>query len=167
MLRKQTLQQGRALVISEPNNVELKEVSLPDLKEGEVLIRVKYCCICSSDLRILEGTILDQKYPIVPGHEWSGEVIKATTKYERLVGKRVVANTLQPCLECPSCRKGMHNLCQNLSEIGFTLNGAWADYLIVQGRNIVVLPDNISLKDASFTEILVVFLLFLYARARS
>lgn len=137
-----------------PGNVIVKEVSRPNIKEDEVLIKVHYAGICGTDLHIL----LDDSYPIHPpvtlGHELSGEIAEIGKKVSGFqIGDRVVSETYYyTCQTCNYCRTGRKNLCEERLSIGSGVNGAMAEYVAVPAENIHRIPENISFREASMTE---------------
>jgi 2-desacetyl-2-hydroxyethyl bacteriochlorophyllide A dehydrogenase len=122
--------------------LELKEI--PDPKPGpkDVIIKVKACGICGSDIHFYEtdkdGYILYPgltKFPVVIGHEFSGEIVEVGKEVKDLkVGDMVTAEEMIWCGECIPCRNGYPNQCKNLEEIGFTINGAMAEYIVVGAK---------------------------------
>jgi 2-desacetyl-2-hydroxyethyl bacteriochlorophyllide A dehydrogenase len=119
----------------------------------QVLVRVRYSACCATDFDVIDGTMPDQaRYPIVLGHEWSGEVVEAPPGFEHLVGRPVVADNLVTCRACAACLGGRPNLCVRMDELGFSLDGAHADYLVTLARSVRVLPPGVSLRAAALTE---------------
>jgi 2-desacetyl-2-hydroxyethyl bacteriochlorophyllide A dehydrogenase len=122
--------------------LELKEI--PDPKPGpkDVIIKVKACGICGSDIHFYEtdkdGYILYPgltKFPVVIGHEFSGEIVEVGKEVKDLkVGDIVTAEEMIWCGECIPCRNGYPNQCKNLEEIGFTINGAMAEYIVIGAK---------------------------------
>jgi len=122
--------------------LELKEI--PDPKPGpkDVIIKVKACGICGSDIHFYEtdkdGYILYPgltKFPVVIGHEFSGEIVEVGKEVKDLkVGDMVTAEEMIWCGECIPCRNGYPNQCKNLEEIGFTINGAMAEYIVIGAK---------------------------------
>jgi L-iditol 2-dehydrogenase len=112
-------------------------------KDGEVLVRVKAAGICGSDIpRIYKtGTY---SYPLIPGHEFSGEVVDT--------GKRVGVFPLIPCGHCTPCKKRKYEMCRNYSYIGSRRNGAFAEYVAVPEDNLVELSGSISFEEAAMLE---------------
>jgi 2-desacetyl-2-hydroxyethyl bacteriochlorophyllide A dehydrogenase len=119
----------------------------------QVLVRVRYSACCATDFDLIDGTMPDQaRYPIVLGHEWSGEVVEAPAGLESLVGQPIVADNLVTCGQCPACLAGRPNLCARMDELGFSLDGAHADYLVTLAQGVRVLPRGVSLRAAALTE---------------
>ena len=149
----------KSFVVESPKLYGIIEKEIPQPTEEQVLIRVKSCSICASDFEVLYGLNEEEVvYPITPGHVWSGDVVAAGRKYKKFVGKRVTGNNLIPCKRCGPCRIGRFEICKNKKELGFSLDGAYAEFIILPGENVVVLPDNVGYETASLTEPLAVSL---------
>jgi len=148
----------KALVITGVSKVELQELEIPKYKDDEVLIKVKYCGICGSDLpRALDGGV--HSFPIVVGHEFSGQIVEVGADVEKIkVGDRVTAGALLPCGKCEACQQGRPAMCTNYGFIGSRQNGAMAEYVAVKAQNIVKLPDEVDYKDGAMIEPLTVAL---------
>ncbi|MCX7747694.1 MAG: alcohol dehydrogenase catalytic domain-containing protein [Clostridia bacterium] len=146
----------KALYVLGPNQLKFCETEEPAFNEEQVLIKVQYSMMCSSDVKLIRGDFHGLKLPLIPGHEWSGVVAKAPEKYQYLVGKKVVVDILFPCQQCEQCRKSRRNLCENMNEIGVNLNGGYAEYVVADVKNVIPIPDSISLKDACLIEPLAV-----------
>ncbi len=143
----------RGVLLRGPHQMGLEEMARPIPRSDQVLVRVRYSACCATDFDLIDGTMPDQaKYPIILGHEWSGEVIEAPPGYSALVGKQVVADNLVTCGLCPACVAGRPNLCRKMDELGFSLNGSHAEYLVTLARSVRVLPPGLSLKAAALAE---------------
>jgi 2-desacetyl-2-hydroxyethyl bacteriochlorophyllide A dehydrogenase len=143
----------RAVVVSGPRRMALERRPRPVPRADQVLVRVRYSACCATDFDVIDGTMPDQaKYPIVLGHEWSGEVVEAKAEFGSLVGQPVVADNLVTCGRCPACLGGRPNLCPRMDELGFSLDGAHADYLVTLARGVRVLPPGVALKAAALAE---------------
>src|SRR6266496_4401715 len=147
----------RAVIIDKPGSVRVGNVPDPAPEPDELIIRVGACGICGTDLHIAEGEFPPTPYPIVPGHEFAGEIVAMGsnipqgigTKTTKLtVGTRVAIDPSLFCGHCDFCRAGHGNLCLNWGAIGDTVDGAFAEYVRVPAANAYVLPDNISLQEA-------------------
>ena len=142
----------KACVLESVGNIIYKDVPDPILKEGEVLIKVKACGICSSDIpRIfVTGTYT---FPTIPGHEFSGEIVDVGESTDKsLIGKRAVAFPLMPCRKCHSCKAEEYSRCENYNYFGSRCDGAFAEYISVPVWNIVTFSDNIPYKIAALCE---------------
>ncbi len=123
-------------------HVQLAEVKEPVLGVKDVRIRPKACGVCGSDVHFYEtdkdGYILYPgltKFPVVIGHEFSGEVVEVGKEVRNLrPGDLVTVEEMIWCGECIPCRNGWPNQCENLEEIGFTIDGAMAEQLVVGAK---------------------------------
>lgn len=146
----------KALVITGVSKVELQDLKIPKYKDDEVLIKVKYCGICGSDVpRALDGGV--HSFPIVVGHEFSGQVVEVGANVKNVkAGERVTAGALLPCGKCEACQQGRPAMCSNYGFIGSRQNGAMAEYVAVKAQNIVKLPDEVDYKEGAMIEPLTV-----------
>ena len=138
-----------ALSLFAVGDLRLIEAEVPTCKENEVLIKIKNCGICGSDIgRIFKnGTY---HFPTVPGHEFAGEVI--FDPHGDLNGKRVAVFPLLPCFECEMCKKGMYAKCSSYDYYGSRCDGAFSEYIAVKRFNLVELPDNVSFEESAMCE---------------
>jgi len=155
----------QAVVIRGPGRAALEEIEVPQVKPGDVLVKVAYEAICGTDLEILEGTLGYYqsgmaKYPIIPGHEFSGQAVKVGSNGNGLQeGDHVIVECIQSCGQCEACEKGNWIGCSQRKEVGVIgQNGAYAEYVSVPGRFVHKLPDGTDLKSASLCEPLAVVL---------
>lgn len=146
----------KAIIIESPDQVRLAEMALPAPGPGEVLIRSRAVGICGSDVELYQGTRPEgfYRYPLVPGHEWSGEVAAIGEQVRWLsMGDRVVAESILSCGTCRNCRVGLTNLCEaGYDEIGFTRPGGLAEYVVVPARLVHRLPRDASFQEAALLE---------------
>jgi len=150
----------KAQVFYEPNKMKLEEVDVPQIGDDELLVRVKACGICGSDVAYYYGlSPLETetgKGPLILGHEYTGEVVKVgkLPKEAGLFkeGDRVVLNPLQYCFACEICGKGQFNLCENKTVLGVSVNGGFAEYSKCKATAAVKLPDNVSYEHGALTE---------------
>jgi 2-desacetyl-2-hydroxyethyl bacteriochlorophyllide A dehydrogenase len=146
----------RAVRLERPETVRIVAVDRPRPGAGEVLVRVAYAGICGSDVDLVRGTrpATYSRYPVVPGHEWSGTVVAVGSGVDSgLVGRSVVAEGFRSCQSCAACRRGEPTVCQSAyDETGFTQDGAWADWLRVPARLMHVLPPGSDLRSAAGLE---------------
>ncbi|MCF2531140.1 zinc-dependent alcohol dehydrogenase [Yinghuangia soli] len=147
---------GTALVIERPGAFRLTEHSPRPPGPGEALVRVRAVGICGSDREVYQGTRPSGyvRYPLTPGHEWSG-VVEAVGSgvATSLVGRKVVGEGFRNCQVCERCREGETTLCAAAyEETGFTQPGAMAPTLTLPARLLHVLPDHVDLDCAALLE---------------
>ncbi len=130
-------------------DLRLEEKEIPTPMDDEVLVKIKFCGICGSDIpRIFDkGTY---HFPTVIGHEFSG-VIEYDPKGE-LNGKRVAVFPLLPCFACEACKKEQYASCKQYDYYGSRRDGGMAEYLAVKRFNLVFLPDSVSLEAGAMCE---------------
>jgi len=142
--------------ISSPGVLELVDEPVDAPGPGEALVRIAYAGICGSDRELLEGGRPPEfvRYPVVPGHEWSGVVEEIGAGADpRLVGRKVVGEGFRNCQACDACRQGQTTLCEApYEETGFTQPGAWNDFLRLPARLLHVLPEDADLRAAALLE---------------
>ncbi|MGC9468308.1 MAG: alcohol dehydrogenase catalytic domain-containing protein [Anaerolineae bacterium] len=141
----------KALTILEPGRVEVREIPRPDPGPGEVLVKVAACGICGTDVHIFRGEYLGE-YPIVPGHEFSGEVVEVGEGVSRIrVGQRVAVEPNISCDNCVSCLNNRQNFCLNWEAIGVTLQGAMAEYVVAPEKVVFDIGD-LAFEEGAFVE---------------
>lgn len=120
----------KSIVINNPGEVEVKEVEMPILKEGEALLKILYGGICGSDLNTYRGTNAYVSYPRTPGHEFSAEIVKVgPNDYNLEEGMIVTCNPYFNCGTCYSCKKGLVNCCTTNQTMGVQREGAFSQYI--------------------------------------
>jgi 2-desacetyl-2-hydroxyethyl bacteriochlorophyllide A dehydrogenase len=147
----------RALVVREPGRYAVEDLPEPAPGPGEVLVEVAAAGICGSDLELVDGRrpAAYVRYPVVPGHEWAGRVVRAGPGAQGSLapGDPVVAEGLRACGVCARCAEGRTNLCTaDYAETGFTHQGALADRLVVPARLVHRLPATRPLEPAALLE---------------
>ena len=133
----------KAANLYEPGDIRWEEVPTPQPGPGEVLIKVKACGVCGSDIsRVMQsGTY---HFPTIPGHEFTGEVVHGGSGTETLpAGLRVTVVPLIPCRTCSYCANGKYHLCEDYDYLGSRSNGAFAEFVKVPAANLLPLPDNV------------------------
>lgn len=144
-----------SLVVTGPEIHGFQETARQPLPDDHVRVQVAAVAFCGTDFKLLGGRLHDAKYPVVPGHEWSGFVVDAPSAPE-LVGKLVVASIYSPCGICEWCHAGECQHCVRLDEYGFTLPGGCAEEIVVPKRNVRLVPDGVSFSAACLFEPLTV-----------
>jgi 2-desacetyl-2-hydroxyethyl bacteriochlorophyllide A dehydrogenase len=144
----------RALVLDRPGTFRVADVPEPTPRPTEVVVKVDCCGICGTDLHILAGEFPPTPYPIVPGHEFAGQVVARGTDVAQDLpdGTRVAVDPSLFCGWCPRCRAGRGNLCENWGAIGDTTNGAFAEYVAVPAVNAYRLPGHLDGQHGAMAE---------------
>ncbi len=139
----------KAAVLHAVGDLRYEDVPMPKADAGEVLLKIMACGVCGSDIpRVYEkGTY---HFPTIPGHEFAGLIVDAEDK--ALVGKRAAVFPLLPCRKCPPCEVGEYVNCLHYDYYGSRRDGGFAEYLAVDKRNLVIVPDSISYACASLCE---------------
>ena len=129
----------------------LDERAIPEPGRGQVLVRVGACGVCRTDLHVVDGDLPDPKLPLVPGHEVVGHVEATGAGTDGLaVGDRVGVPWLGwTCGDCDFCVRGQENLCRKARFTGYTLDGGYADYVVVDSRYCFPVPGDISDQEAA------------------
>jgi len=116
---------------------------------NEVVIRVRACGLCGTDLKINAGALDTVTVPIIPGHEIAGEIAFGTDRLA--VGQRVACYHYTPCGQCSWCRRGQLSLCPHSRRLGFEQNGGLAEYVRVAAVNALPFGDQLSFEEAAVT----------------
>ncbi len=142
----------KAVVFSEPNKLVVEDRPIPRIGDGDVLVKVHACGICGTDIHIFHGEHI-VKFPVVPGHEFSGHIVEAGKDVANVkVGDRVTVDPNIVDHTCFFCRRGEINLCENLTAVGVNFDGGFAEYCRVPALQAYKVPDTISLDEAAMTE---------------
>ncbi len=144
----------KAVVFKEVGKgVTVDEVGPPKVEDDRtVLIRVRECGICGSDLAILEGRH-PSKPPVILGHELSGEVVETGARVSGIgVGDHVVVDPNVSCGLCENCRLGRRNMCLNMIELGITRNGAFAELMAAPEQFVYKIDPRLSWKEGALVE---------------
>ncbi len=142
----------KALVYDGVETLVYRDVADPSAKDGEHLIRVEAVGICGSDMHAYLGHDARRPAPLILGHEAAGVVIGGS-----LDGARVTVNPLVTCGNCAACKAGRDNLCPDRQIISMPpREGAFAQYISMPERNLVTVPDDVSLPKAALAEPLAV-----------
>jgi 2-desacetyl-2-hydroxyethyl bacteriochlorophyllide A dehydrogenase len=143
----------RAVIVKAPGEIRVGEVPEPTPAKGQVIIRVAACGICGTDIHIVDGHLPPTPYPIIPGHEFGGEIVAIGPEVDgAAVGDRVAVQPNMPCGRCRSCRVGRSNICETWKAIGVTEPGAAAELVAVPAEACYTLPDTISDHAAALVE---------------
>lgn len=142
----------KAWVLQGIDSLVLKEVPVPALGSGEVLVAVRAAGICGSDIPRVYRTGA-HRHPLIPGHEFSGEVVELGENVDRSwLGKRVGVFPLIPCRSCEPCRRKQYEMCRNYDYLGSRRDGGFAEYVAVPVWNLLALPQSVSYEEAAMLE---------------
>jgi len=142
----------KAAVIESVGKAVVAEVPDPTPGPRDVVVEVAACGLCGTDLHILQGEFAPE-LPIVPGHEFAGEVVGVGRQVTELsVGDRVAVDPSLYCHECRQCRNGHNNMCERWGAIGVTTAGGAAQYAVAPVANCVRLPEHVRTQDAALIE---------------
>lgn len=148
----------RAVVFRGRDEFSVDAIPIPEPGRGEALVRVRASMICATDQKILAARFPAVRFPHVPGHEFSGEIV-GSDQPSWPVGTRVGVEVHVGCGTCERCREGMYTLCQNYGKretghahIGFTVPGGLAEYAAVPLAALHALPDAVSFDEGAWTD---------------
>lgn len=153
-----------ALVVTEPNVLEIRQVPVPEPGPNEVLARVRAVSICGTDAHLVRGDypgFWPPSFPFTPGHEWAGEIVKlgpGADRYGWSVGDRVAGTSHDACGVCQKCVEGRYNLCENYGkeglhrQYGHNYTGADATYVVQGVKTIFRLPDGLGFDEGAIID---------------
>ncbi len=139
----------RAAVLEKSGSVCLRDVAAPEA-DGWALVDVRAAGVCGTELHFLDGMLPAPHHPFVLGHEIAGVVREAPPDADVAAGDRVAVYNFVGCGECHWCRTGRESICVSpKGQLGFTIDGGFADIARVPARNLIRLPDSVSFEDAA------------------
>ena len=149
-----------AIVVSRPGHASFRMQTLPEMKPGDVVVRVEYVGVCGTDLEVFRGTLGyfetgESTYPITPGHEVSGTVVRTgpNARESIEVGDRVVIECIQGCGACEMCDSGEPIRCNERKELGVLgMNGGYAKHIVVAGAYVHRIPEGLDMQRAALCE---------------
>jgi L-iditol 2-dehydrogenase len=148
----------KALLLTAPSRLELVDVPDPSPSDGEVLVRVRACGICGSDIHGWDGSSGRRRPPLIMGHEASGEIAALGAGVAGWkTGDRVTFDSTIYCGACGPCRTGHVNLCENRRVLGvapaeYRQDGAFAEFVRLPARILYRLPDALAFPQAAMVE---------------
>ena len=148
----------RALLLSEYKTLSVVEMPTPEIGDDDVLVRVRACGICGSDIHGYDGSTGRRIPPLVMGHEAAGVVERVGRGVQGFAsGERVSFDSTVSCGACHFCRRGQINLCDNRTVLGvscgdYRRHGAFAEYVAVPSRILYKLPDSLPFERAALIE---------------
>ena len=138
----------RALVYTGEKHLEYKRVPKPQVRDGELLIKVEAVGICGSDMHAFLGHDERRPAPLILGHEAAGLIVEGNNS-----GERVTVNPLVSCGICTFCIRGRNNICPKRQIISMPpREGAFAEYLAIPEKNTILLPKTVDVNHAALTE---------------
>ena len=143
----------RAAVLTAPGTFEIKEVPRPRAGRDEVLVKISRVGICGTDVHIFNGHYAAENLPMIPGHEFTGEVAALGEGVRDLaVGQPVVVDMNIGCGRCYWCRRNEILNCPDMQQMGITMDGAFAEYIAVPARLVIPAPADIPPEVLALTE---------------
>jgi len=148
----------KAAVLKGIENLEMEDISRPNPSSQEILIKVKACSICGTDIRVYHHGHKHMRFPRITGHELSGEIVEIGKRVEgHKLGEKVAIAPAIPCGRCHYCRRGMQSMCINLTAIGYHYDGGFAEFMVVPEdavRNgcVNTIPSELSFEEAALAE---------------
>ncbi len=143
----------KALVYTGKLSLEFRDEPKPEPGAGQSLVKVEAAGICGSDMHAYHGHDARRVPPLILGHELAGTVVEGELK-----GQRVAINPMLTCNQCRECLAGNPNRCQARDLVGLGCAGGFADYIVIDSRNLFTIPDSLSATHASLMEPLAVSL---------
>ena len=141
------------LYLEKPGRLDIREATpVQTLQDNEARVRLIYGGICGSDLRVFLGTIPYAQYPCRPGHEILGTVIEAGRNSSLQPGTRVISFPNTYCGKCEFCRQGKTNICAGKKSFGVTINGLFANEIVIDAEFLVPVPEELTNDRAILTE---------------
>ncbi|MFY8105082.1 MAG: alcohol dehydrogenase catalytic domain-containing protein [Ramlibacter sp.] len=141
----------KALVYTQPHEVQLQDRPLPQAAAGEVVLKIEAVGICGSDLHAWHGHDPRRKPGLVLGHEFVGTIAESAAS-GFAVGARYTGNPLITCGVCEYCVQGRNNLCAHRTMVGMTRPGAFAEYMSIPAASLIAMPQDLSARTAALTE---------------
>ena len=144
----------RALVLVEPGRTEVQDVAIPEAESvGNALVRVQTAGLCGTDTSIVAGKI-PAELPRIMGHEAVGVLEIPGRQGSIEVGQRVLIDPAVSCELCDLCRRGYPNICRNGGLLGRDFDGVFADYVAIDEKQLLVVPDSIGSDEAGILQVL-------------
>lgn len=143
----------RAAVLVAPGHFALRQVPVPAIGPDEVLVRVRRCGLCGTDIHIWKGHYSADKLPLIPGHEFSGHVVRVgAAAGDIALGTAVTADINVGCGRCFYCRKNEVLNCSTMAQIGIHVDGALAEYVKVPASHLVPIPRRTPVEQGALVE---------------
>ncbi len=142
----------KAAVLERVNQIEVTDIPVPKPAPDEVVIKVKTCGMCGTDLKLYTGQYT-ARVPVVPGHEYSGEIVEVGKNVRNLrPGQRVVSDPNESCGKCYWCRNHQPCFCNDLAAYGVLRDGGFAEYCTATEKGVYPIPEGVDDEVAAFAE---------------
>ncbi|MFZ9438708.1 MAG: alcohol dehydrogenase catalytic domain-containing protein [Hylemonella sp.] len=141
----------KALVYTRPQEVQYLERPMPELRPGEVILKIEAVGICGSDMHAWHGHDPRRKPGLVLGHEFVGQIVSSQA-HGFAEGTRWTGNPLITCGTCEYCVQGRNNLCANRTMVGMTRDGAYAEYMSIPSASLISMPQDMPAAIGALTE---------------
>jgi len=143
----------KAIIFNGVNDYSITDQEPEPLpRDDEVVVKVSACGLCGTDIHILKGKY-PVRYPLIPGHEFSGTVVKVGAGVTRLKeNDRICVDPNVYCHQCRFCRSGHEHLCEQLDPIGVRRNGGFAEFCAIPQAQAYLLPDSVGFDEAAMAE---------------
>jgi len=148
----------KVAMIHGPRDIRLETVDTPSIQSNEILVKVKACGVCGSDIHTYKtGAISEFGHPMILGHEFSGEIVQVGDTVKGLkVGDKVLGSGYRNCGKCYWCQRGQTYRCANIAVPGHGMDGAFAEYVVVPnpalGKMLFKIPEALSWEEATTIE---------------
>jgi len=143
----------RQAVMIAPGTIKIGEAEEPVAGPGQVRIRIQRIGVCGSDIHVFHGKHPFVTYPLVQGHEYAGEIDAVGEGVSGIdIGDKVTATPQEVCGDCPPCRRGQYNACEELKVRGFQAPGCAQDFFVTEADKIIKLPASLSPEQGAFVE---------------
>lgn len=140
-------------LMTSPGKIAFNDIEIPDIKSGQVLVKIIKIGVCGSDIHVYHGKHPYTSYPVVQGHEVSGEIVKIS---EGVIGFEIGDKvTIQPqvvCGKCYSCTHESYHICDELKVMGFQTTGMASEYFVVDADKVLKLPKELSFDESAMVE---------------
>lgn len=144
-------------LMTSPGVIEFNDVPMPEVKEGQALVKIKKIGVCGSDIHVYHGEHPFTSYPVTQGHEVSGKIVKVGSGVEGLTeGQKVTIEPQVYCGKCYPCTHGKYNLCESLKVMGFQTVGTASEFFAVDASKITPIPQEMSYDEGAMIEPLAV-----------
>lgn len=145
-----------AAVLKAPGCLELEDVQTPECLPGGLLVKIKVCSICSTDVKMFSSGHRDLVYPRIPGHEIVGVVVESKSDLFKNGAQVQIAPGIN-CGKCMPCLRGIDNQCAGIGIIGFTYDGGFAEFIAIPPQSLVsgtvnLIPEGLNFEKAALTE---------------